>query len=61
MQKFKRLLVGIVTFIILLAVTPVTAHAEWRQDKQGWWYADGNSWANRWKLVLFQFRWLYGS
>lgn len=51
MQKFKRLLAGVITFITLLAITPVAAHAEWRQDSTGWWYTEGNSFATGWKSI----------
>lgn len=52
MQKFKRLLAGVITFITLLAVTPVAAHAEWRQGNNGWWYSQGgSSYATGWSKI----------
>ena len=29
----------------VLALNPIGASAEWRQDDKGWWYADGSSWS----------------
>ncbi len=52
MQKFKRLLAGVITFITLLAVTPMAAHAEWRQGNNGWWYSQGDSsYATGWTQI----------
>ncbi|AGF56485.1 hypothetical protein B0P06_005246 [Clostridium saccharoperbutylacetonicum] len=51
MQKFKRLLAGFMMAISLLAFTPVAAHAEWRSDSKGWWYSDGNSYAQWWRQI----------
>lgn len=51
MQKFKRLIAGVITFISLLAVNPVVAHAEWQQSGNGWWYSQGSSYATGWTQI----------
>ena len=47
MKKFKLTKVIASTLIIasVLALNPIGANAEWRQDNKGWWYAEGSSWA----------------
>ncbi|MDR3596809.1 cell wall-binding protein [Clostridium sp.] len=52
MQKFKRLIASVITLITLLAVTPLAAHAEWRQGNNGWWYSQGgSSYATSWTKI----------
>lgn len=34
-----------------LALNPIKASAEWKQDKTGWWYAEGDSWATDWREI----------
>jgi len=51
MQKFKRLLASFITVISLLALNPVVAHAEWKSNSTGWWYTEGNSYAQWWKQI----------
>jgi hypothetical protein len=50
-KKFKRLAAGVLTMAALFAINPIAAHAEWRKDNTGWWYANGNSWYTGWKQV----------
>lgn len=51
MQKFKKLITGFITFVALFAITPITAHAEWKSDNKGWWYTEGSSYDTGWKLI----------
>ena len=51
MKNFKRILASFVTLITLLALNPIVAHAEWKSNNDGWWYTEGNSWANGWKQI----------
>ena len=51
MKNFKRILASFVTLITLLALNPIVAHAEWKSNNAGWWYTEGNSWANGWKQI----------
>lgn len=41
----------------LIAVTPMKANAEWKQDNIGWWYTEGNSYATGWRNISGQ--WYY--
>ncbi|WP_459476431.1 cell wall-binding protein [Clostridium saccharoperbutylacetonicum] len=51
MQKFKRLIASFMMALSLLAFTPVGANAEWKSDSKGWWYSEGNSYAQWWKQI----------
>lgn len=48
---FKKIMVlaTIVTTIIVL--DPIGAEAEWKYDKNGSWYTEGNSYATGWRLI----------
>lgn len=50
-KSLKRLVLSIVTMATIFAVNPVVAHAEWKQDSKGWWYASGNTWYTGWKQL----------
>lgn len=52
----KCLALGIIA-TSLLAISPIGANAEWKQDSKGWWYADGNSWYKGWKQI--DSKWYY--
>lgn len=51
MKKFKRIIASFVTVLALLAITPVTAHAEWKSDSNGWWNTEGSSYSTGWKQI----------
>lgn len=51
MKRFKKIIASFITLISLLAITPVVAHAEWKQDTTGWWYTEGSSWATGWTQI----------
>lgn len=52
MKNFKRLLASFATLIMLLAITPVAANAEWKQSGNGWWYSQGgSSYATGWTQI----------
>ena len=34
-----------------LALSPIKASAEWQQNKTGWWFAEGDSWATGWEKI----------
>ncbi|AGX44228.1 surface protein PspC [Clostridium saccharobutylicum] len=57
MKNFKKLIASFVTLITFLAITPVAAHAEWRQSGNSWWYAEGSSYATGWTQIDAQ--WYY--
>lgn len=51
MNKFKKLLVGVVAIMTFWSIVPMEAHAEWKSDNQGWWYTEGASWSTGWKYI----------
>lgn len=57
MKNFKMLLGSFVASATLLAVAPVAAYAEWKQDNSGWWYSQGSSYATNWSKIDGQ--WYY--
>lgn len=53
MKKSKLIRVMTIPLTIASAITlnPLKASAEWRQDNQGWWYAEDTSWVTGWKNI----------
>ena len=41
----KKLIVSALIAFSALALNPIGASAEWKQDNCGWWYSEGNSYA----------------
>lgn len=35
----------------VLTLSPIKASAEWQQNKTGWWFAEGDSWATGWEEI----------
>lgn len=57
MKRLKKITASFITSITVLAVIPVAAQAEWRQDNNGWWYSKGSSYATTWTKIDGQ--WYY--
>jgi len=53
MKKLKLTKVIASTLIAasVLALNPIGANAEWRQDAKGWWYTEGRSWAEGFRVI----------
>ncbi|AGF58212.1 hypothetical protein B0P06_003475 [Clostridium saccharoperbutylacetonicum] len=51
MKNFKKLVASFVMCMSLLAINPIVAHAEWRQDSNGWWNTEGSSWSVGWRQI----------
>ncbi|EKQ57219.1 MULTISPECIES: cell wall-binding protein [unclassified Clostridium] len=49
--KLRKLIASLLIAASALAINPVGASAEWKQDSTGWWYADGSSWYTGWKKI----------
>lgn len=49
--KLTKLISRSLIAISLLALYPIGASAEWKQDNRGWWYADSSSWYTGWKQI----------
>lgn len=47
----KKLISTLLTAILVVGAFPIAAHAEWKQDGTGWWYAYGSSWYTGWKQI----------
>ncbi|OAV40602.1 hypothetical protein [Clostridium saccharobutylicum] len=47
----KIIALGIVATSVL-AINPIGASAEWKQDSNGWWNTEGSSYSIGWKLKL---------
>ena len=46
---FKKAIALGVTTMAILAFNQVGASAEWKRDSNGWWYAEGKSYAKGWR------------
>lgn len=49
--KLKKLIASSLIAVSLVALTPMRASAEWRQNDTGWWYEEGSSYATGWRLI----------
>lgn len=56
-QNLKRIVMMEIIASSLIAVAPMKANAEWKQDNTGWWYTEGNSYATGWRSISDQ--WYY--
>ncbi len=53
MKKLKLTKVIASTLIAasVLVLNPIGANAEWKQNKTGWWYTEGSSWAKGFRAI----------
>jgi hypothetical protein len=49
--NLKKAIASSLMAVSLMALTPLGASAEWRQNNTGWWYTEGNSYAIGWRLI----------
>lgn len=49
--KLTKTVAGLTAIASILALNPVVASAEWRQDNNGWWYSNGSSWFQGWNYI----------
>ncbi len=47
----KKLISSLLIAASVIAILPIGASAEWKEDSAGWWYADGNSYYTGWKQI----------
>jgi hypothetical protein len=45
MKRLIKVISGILLVASVAVLNPIRASAEWRQDNNGWWYTEGNSYA----------------
>lgn len=59
MKKLKlgKGISSMLALVSIFTLTSVGVHAEWRQDNQGWWYAEGDSWSVGWRQL--EGKWYY--
>ncbi|NRU52569.1 hypothetical protein [Clostridium beijerinckii] len=53
----RKLMALTIATTTVLGFGSVTAHAEWRQDNNGWWNTEGNSYSTGWKDI--NSKWYY--
>lgn len=56
-KLLRRLIILIITAGTLLAILPIGASASWKQDSNGWWNTEGNSYSIGWKKI--DSKWYY--
>lgn len=49
--KLTKLIMSLLVVALVLPLNSVGANAEWKQDSNGWWNTEGNSWSVGWRLV----------
>ncbi|MDO5516969.1 MAG: protease inhibitor I42 family protein [Clostridium sp.] len=49
--KITKIILGALIVVCAGGLCPAKAHAEWRLDSTGWWYAKGNSWSVGWDYI----------
>lgn len=49
--KLTKILAGTLVIASVLALNPIAASAQWKQDSKGWWYTEGSSWARGWREI----------
>lgn len=53
MRKIKLIKIMASTLIVAsaLALNPIGVSAQWKEDSNGKWYTEGNSWATGWRMI----------
>lgn len=49
--KLSKLIASTLVIASVLALNPLGASAEWKNNSTGWWYTEGNSYATGWKII----------
>lgn len=49
--KLKKLVAVVLAAITIATVAPVGASAAWKQDSNGWWNTEGNSYSKGWRTI----------
>lgn len=47
--------------LLVLAVYPIEANAEWKKDYNGWWNTEGSSWSVGWKEIDGKWYYFYSN
>ncbi|NOW03828.1 leucine-rich repeat protein [Clostridium beijerinckii] len=59
--KLTKVIASSLVVASVLALNPISASAQWRQDNKGWWYTDGDSWYTGWKQIDGKWYYFYPS
>ncbi|GEP64502.1 hypothetical protein CBE01nite_22700 [Clostridium beijerinckii] len=49
--KLTKIIAGSLIALSVLALNPIGASAQWKQDSKGWWDSEGSSWSKGWKDI----------
>ncbi|KFX56031.1 cell wall-binding protein [Clostridium botulinum] len=49
--RLKKVMASALIVTSILALKPIGASAEWKNDNTGWWYSEGNSYSIGWKSI----------
>ena len=49
--KLKKLVAVALVAMTIATVSPIGASAAWKQDSNGWWNTEGNSWSTGWRTI----------
>lgn len=50
-MKLTKVIASTLIITSVLALNPIGASAEWKEDSIGKWYTEGNSWAKGWSMI----------
>ncbi|NRY62091.1 N-acetylmuramoyl-L-alanine amidase family protein [Clostridium beijerinckii] len=50
-SRLKKLIAVTVATLTLTALSPIGASAAWKQDSNGWWNTEGNSYSTGWRSI----------
>lgn len=59
--KLTKIIASSLIAVSVLALNPIGASAEWKQNSTGWWYTEGNSWATGWKQIDGKWYYFYSN
>lgn len=49
--KLTKMIESIVVLVSLFVITPIGASAEWKQDSNGWWNTEDDSYSTGWRII----------
>ncbi|AJG97832.1 cell wall-binding protein [Clostridium beijerinckii] len=49
--KLRKIVASVVAALTIATLSPIGASAEWKQDSNGWWNTEGNSYSTGWRSI----------
>ena len=49
--KLRKVISSALVAFYVLMLTPTEVNAEWKQNSSGWWYTEGDSYVQGWRLI----------